>query len=114
MDTYADDLGTLIETLDLKDVTLVGHSTGGGEVARYLGRHGTGRVAKVVLLGAGPPLMLKTEANPGGLPIAVFDAIRTGVLSDRSQFYTNYLLFQVITSRRKRLLDPAARNFQSS
>ncbi len=92
MDTYADDLGTLIETLDLKDVTLVGHSTGGGEVARYLGRHGTGRVAKVVLLGAVPPLMLQTEANPGGLPLAVFDAIRAGVAADRSQFYKDLSL----------------------
>jgi non-heme chloroperoxidase len=87
MDTYADDLATLIENLDLKDVILVGHSTGGGEVTRYIGRHGTERVAKVVLVGAVPPLMLKTESNPGGLPIEVFDAIRAGVLADRSQFY---------------------------
>lgn len=87
MDTYADDLATLIETLDLRDVVLVGHSTGGGEVTRYIGRHGTARVAKVALLGAIPPLMLQTDANPQGLPIEVFDGIRAGVMSDRSQFY---------------------------
>jgi non-heme chloroperoxidase len=87
MDTYADDLAKLVEALDLKDVIHVGHSTGGGEVARYLGRHGTGRVAKAVLIGAVPPLMLKTEANPGGTPIEAFDQIRAGVLSDRSQFF---------------------------
>ncbi len=87
MDTYADDLAELIETLDLKDAVLVGHSTGGGEVARYIGRHGTSRLAKAVLVGAVPPLMLKTESNPGGLPIEAFDQIRTGVTADRSQFY---------------------------
>jgi non-heme chloroperoxidase len=87
MDTYADDLAQLIETLDLHDVILVGHSTGGGEVTRYIGRHGTFRVAKALLLGAIPPLMLKTEANPGGLPIEAIDAIRAGVTADRSQFY---------------------------
>ncbi|GAA2418035.1 alpha/beta hydrolase [Nonomuraea africana] len=87
MDTYADDLAQLIEQLDLRDAILVGHSTGGGEVARYIGRHGTSRVSKAVLLGAVPPLMLKTEANPDGLPISVFDDIRAGVLADRSQFY---------------------------
>jgi non-heme chloroperoxidase len=87
MDTYADDLAALIESLDLQDVILVGHSTGGGEVTRYIGRHGTGRVAKVVLVGAVPPLMLQTAGNPGGLPIEVFDGIRAGVLTDRSQFY---------------------------
>ena len=87
MDTYADDLAQLIDTLDLHDAILVGHSTGGGEVARYIGRHGTSRLAKAVLLGAVPPLMLKTEANPGGLPIDAFDAMRTGVAGDRSQFY---------------------------
>jgi non-heme chloroperoxidase len=87
MDTYADDLAALIETLDLKDIILVGHSTGGGEVTRYLGRHGTSRIAKAVLIGAVPPLMLKTDANPGGLPIDVFDGIRNGVHADRSQFY---------------------------
>jgi non-heme chloroperoxidase len=87
MDTYADDLAQLIEALDLHDVILVGHSTGGGEVTRYIGRHGTSRVAKVVLLGAIPPLMLKTEANPDGLPIEVFDELRAGLSADRSQFY---------------------------
>ena len=87
MDTYADDLATLVETLDLKDAIHVGHSTGGGEVARYIGRHGTKRVAKAVLVGAIPPLMLKTAANPGGLPIEAFDQIRAGVLADRSQFF---------------------------
>jgi non-heme chloroperoxidase len=87
MDTYADDLAEVIEALDLHDIVLVGHSTGGGEVTRYMGRHGTGRVAKAVLLGAIPPLMLKTEANPEGLPIDAFDEIRAGVAGDRSQFY---------------------------
>ncbi len=87
MDTYADDLAALVEALDLRDAVHVGHSTGGGEVARYIGRHGTKRVAKAVLIGAVPPLMLKTAANPGGLPIDVFDGIRAGVLADRSQFF---------------------------
>ncbi len=87
MDQYADDLAELIETLDLHDVILVGHSTGGGEVTRYIGRHGTARVAKVALIGAVPPLMLKTEANPGGLPIDAFDGIRKGTLDNRSQFF---------------------------
>jgi non-heme chloroperoxidase len=87
MDTYADDLAELVTKLDLKDAIHVGHSTGGGEVARYIGRHGTKRVAKAVLIGAVPPLMLKTPANPGGLPIDVFDGIRKGVLADRSQFF---------------------------
>jgi non-heme chloroperoxidase len=87
MDTYADDLATLVDTLDLRDIVLVGHSTGGGEVTRYIGRHGTGRVAKAVLVGAVPPLMLKTSANPGGLPIDVFDGIRAASLADRSQLY---------------------------
>lgn len=87
MDAYADDLATLVEKLDLNDVIHVGHSTGGGEVARYLGRHGTKRVAKAVLIGAVPPLMLKTAANPGGLPIETFDGIRAGVQADRSQFF---------------------------
>jgi pimeloyl-ACP methyl ester carboxylesterase len=84
--TYADDLAALVTTLDLKDAIHVGHSTGGGEVARYIGRHGVKRVAKAVLIGAVPPLMLKTAANPGGLPIEAFDNIRAGVLADRSQF----------------------------
>jgi non-heme chloroperoxidase len=87
MDTYVDDLAELIDTLDLHDAILAGHSTGGREVARYSGRHGTARVAKVVLLSAIPPLMLKTQANPGGLPIAAFDEIRAGLTADRSQFY---------------------------
>jgi non-heme chloroperoxidase len=87
MDTYADDLAALTETLGLKDAIHIGHSTGGGEVARYIGRHGTGRVAKAVLIGAVPPLLLKTEANPGGLPIDAFDGIRASVLADRSQFF---------------------------
>lgn len=87
MDTYADDLAELTEALDLKDAVHVGHSTGGGEVARYIGRHGTKRVAKAVLIGAVPPLMLKTDANPEGLPMEVFDGIRAKVLADRSQFF---------------------------
>jgi non-heme chloroperoxidase len=87
LDTYADDLAGLIEHLDLRDVVLVGHSTGGGEVTRYMGRHGTSRVAKAVLLGAIPPLMLRTDANPEGLPRSAFDELRSGVLGDRSQFY---------------------------
>jgi non-heme chloroperoxidase len=87
MDTYAADLADLIETLDLHDAVLVGHSTGGGEVARYIGRHGSARVAKAVLVAAVPPLMLKTDANPGGQPIEAFDAIRDGLARDRSQFY---------------------------
>jgi non-heme chloroperoxidase len=87
MDTYADDLSKLVKALDLKKAIHVGHSTGGGEVARYIGRHGTKRVAKAVLIGAVPPLMLKTPANPGGLPIEAFDQIRAGVLADRSQFF---------------------------
>lgn len=87
MDTYADDLSVLIDKLDLKDVILIGHSTGGGEVTRYLGRHGTKRVAKAILIGAVPPLMLKTTANPEGQPINAFDDIRANVLKDRSQFF---------------------------
>jgi len=87
MDTYADDLAELVEALDIKDAIHVGHSTGGGEVARYIGRHGTKRVAKAVLIGAVPPLMLKTEKNPGGLPIEAFDEIRKGVQHDRAQFF---------------------------
>ena len=87
MDTYADDLAELVRQLDLRDAIHVGHSTGGGEVARYVGRHGTKRVAKAVLIGAVPPLMLKTPANPGGTPMEAFDQIRAGVLADRSQFF---------------------------
>ncbi len=92
MNHFADDLAVLFETLDLKDVILIGHSTGGGEVARYLGRHGTKRVAKAVLIGAVPPLMLKTDANPGGLPLSSFDEIRAGVAADRPQFYKDLTL----------------------
>ncbi len=87
MDTYADDLSELITDLDLNGIMLVGHSTGGGEVARYIGRHGTSRVTKVVLMGAVTPLMLQTENNPGGLKIETFDKIRAGVAADRSQFF---------------------------
>ena len=87
MNGYADDLAAVIETLDLKDAILVGHSTGGGEVVRYIERHGTKRVAKVVLIAAVPPIMLKTSANPEGLPIEVFDNMRSGLMKDRSQFY---------------------------
>jgi non-heme chloroperoxidase len=87
MDQYADDLAELIETLDLRDIVMIGHSTGGGEVAHYIGRHGSDRVAKVVLVGAVPPLMLRTEANPEGTPIDVFDGIRKNTGGDRSQFF---------------------------
>ena len=87
LDTYADDLSALMEALDLRDAVMIGHSTGGGEVARYLGRYGTKRVAKAALVSAIPPLMLKTAANPGGLPIEVFDGIRAGLIADRSQYY---------------------------
>jgi non-heme chloroperoxidase len=92
MDTYADDLATLFEALDLKKAVMVGHSTGGGEVARYLGRHGSKRVSKAVLVSAVPPVMVKSEKNPGGLPIEVFDGIRAGVLNDRSQFFRDLSL----------------------
>ena len=87
MDGYADDLAAVIEALDLKDASLVGHSTGGGEVVRYIGRHGTKRVAKVVLIAAVPPIMLKSAANPEGLPMEVFDTLRSSITKDRSQFY---------------------------
>ena len=92
LDTYADDLAELTQKLDLRDAIHVGHSTGGGEVARYIARHGTSRVAKAVLISAIPPLMLKTPANPGGLPIEVFDQIRGGLLADRSQFWKELAL----------------------
>jgi non-heme chloroperoxidase len=92
MDTYADDLAALVEALDLKNAIHVGHSTGGGEVARYIGRHGTKRVAKAVLIAAIPPLMLKTAANPAGTPIEVFDKLRASVLADRSQFWKDLSL----------------------
>ncbi|GJH05374.1 alpha/beta fold hydrolase [Paraburkholderia terrae] len=87
MDTYADDLAAVLDALDVTNAMLVGHSTGGGEVAHYIGRHGSKRVAKAVLIGAVPPLMLKTADNPGGLPMSVFDGIRTGVAANRSQFF---------------------------
>jgi non-heme chloroperoxidase len=89
LDTYADDLAELTEALDLRDAIHIGHSTGGGEVTRYIGRHGTGRVAKAVLVNAIPPLMLKTEANPGGMPIEAFDQLRAAVLADRTQFWND-------------------------
>jgi non-heme chloroperoxidase len=92
LDTYADDLAEVVKKLDLKKAIHIGHSTGGGEVTRYIGRHGTGRVSKAVLIGAIPPLMLKTPANPGGLPIEVFDQIRAGVVADRSQFWKDLSL----------------------
>jgi non-heme chloroperoxidase len=92
LDTYADDLADLIERLNLYDAVLVGHSTGGGEVTRYIGRHGTARVAKVVLVSAIPPLMLQTPDNPGGLPITVFDELRAGLTADRSRFYKDLSL----------------------
>ncbi len=87
MDTYADDLAAVMDHLGLERATVIGHSTGGGEVTRYIGRHGTGRVAAIVLVGAIPPLMLQTEANPGGLPLKAFDDLRQALLADRSQFY---------------------------
>lgn len=90
MDTYADDLATIVKALDLKDAIHVGHSTGGGEVARYIARHGTSRVAKVVLISAVPPLLLKSATNPHGVPKEVFDAIRTGILTDRSQYLKDF------------------------
>jgi non-heme chloroperoxidase len=92
MDGYADDLAAVIETLDLKDVTAVGHSTGGGEVARYIGRHGTKRLAAAVLIAAVPPIMVKSAANPDGIPIEVFDGSRSGLAKDRSQFYKDFAL----------------------
>jgi len=90
MDTYADDLATLVESLDLKDAIHVGHSTGGGEVTRYIGRHGTARVAKAVLISAVPPLLLKTEANPNGLSMELLDQIRAGIQADRAQFMNDF------------------------
>lgn len=92
LDQYADDLAELIEHLDLKDVTMFGHSTGGGEVARYIGRHGNSRLSKAVLISAIPPIMLKSEKNPGGLPLSVFDELRAGIAGDRSQFYKDLSL----------------------
>ncbi len=92
MDTYADDLAAVIEKLELRDVTLVGHSTGGGEVARYIGRHGTARVAGAVLIAAVPPLMLRTDANPEGIPLEVFDGLRKSLYDDRAQFYKDFAI----------------------
>ena len=92
LDTYADDLADLMQALDLKQTVMIGHSTGGGEVTRYIGRHGNGRVRKAVLVSAIPPLMLETAANPGGLPLSVFDEIRAGVAADRSQYYQDLSL----------------------
>lgn len=92
MDGYADDLAALIKALDLRDITMVGHSTGGGEVARYIGRHGTSRVCKVLLLGAVPPIMVQSATNPEGLPLSVFDGLRRDILADRSQFYRNFAI----------------------
>jgi non-heme chloroperoxidase len=90
MNGYADDLAALVDALDLDNVTMVGHSTGGGEVARYIGRHGTKRVAQAVLIAAVPPLMLKTAANPEGLPLELFDGLRAGLVKDRAQFYKEF------------------------
>jgi non-heme chloroperoxidase len=92
MNTYADDLATLIETLDLRDITMVGHSTGGGEVARYIGRHGTKRVAGAVLIGAVPPVMVKSAGNPEGTPLEVFDGLRAALAKDRAQFYKEFAI----------------------
>jgi len=99
MDTYADDLAALMDALDLRDVTLVGHSTGGGEVTRYIGRHGTKRVAKIVLISAVPPLLLKTESNPEGIPIEAFDGLRSGLFNDRAQFYREFAVLFYGTNR---------------
>ena len=92
MDTYADDLAAVVDALDLKDVTMVGHSTGGGEVARYIGRHGTKRVAKAVLIAAVPPMLLKSDSNPEGVPMELFDSLRAGLFKDRSQFYKDFAM----------------------
>jgi non-heme chloroperoxidase len=100
MNGYADDLAALIEALDLTDVTMVGHSTGGGEVARYIGRHGTKRVAAAVLIGAVPPVMAKSAANPDGVPIEVFDGLRSGVAKDRSQFWKDFAIMFYGANRR--------------
>ena len=103
MNTYADDLAAVIDHLDLKNAVLVGHSTGGGEVTRYVGRHGTKRVGKVVLIGAVPPILLKSDTNPGGIPIEVFDGLRASLLKDPSQFYED---FAVDVLRRKSCRSP--------
>jgi non-heme chloroperoxidase len=109
MDTYADDLAELMDALDLRDAVMVGHSTGGGEVARHIGRQGTGRVGKVVLLGAVPPLMLKTKSNRNGTPRAAFDEIRAGVLRDRSQFFLDLTRPFYGFNRKGAKVRPAAR-----
>jgi non-heme chloroperoxidase len=108
--TFADDLAMLVETLDLNDVIHVGHSMGGGEVARYIGRHGTKRVAKAVLIAAVTPLMLKTDANPGGLPIEAFDKIRAGVLADRSQFFKELTMAFYGYNRRGAMISEGVRD----
>ncbi|MTD15025.1 alpha/beta fold hydrolase [Nakamurella sp. YIM 132087] len=110
MDTYAADLAALIETLDLHDVILVGHSTGGGEVVRYAARHGAGRVSKIVTAGAVPPVMVQSESNPEGLPIDVFDGIRAGVLADRSQFYQDLSAAFFGTNREGSTISQGARD----
>jgi pimeloyl-ACP methyl ester carboxylesterase len=110
LDTYADDLAALVGALDLKNAVHVGHSTGGGEVTRYIGRHGSSRVAKAVLIGAIPPLMLKTTANPGGLPIEVFDQLRANVVADRSQFWKDLSLPFFGYNRRRLLQDTHGRS----
>jgi non-heme chloroperoxidase len=110
MDTYADDLATLVEALNLTNVVHVGHAAGGGEVVRYIGRHGTTRVAKAVLIGAVPPLMLKTAANPGGLPMEAFDRIRKGVLADRSQFFKDLSRLFYGSNRPGARVSPGLRN----
>ena len=111
MDTYADDLAALVEALDLRDAIHVGHSTGGGEVARYIGRHGTSRVAKAVLIGAMPPLMLKTDANPVGTPMEAFDEMRAGVSTDRSQFWSGTLGSILWHNRPRRKISEGVRDF---
>lgn len=112
MDTYADDLSELIEILDLQNVILVGHSTGGGEVTRYIGRHGNKRVAQIVLIGAVPPLMVKTADNPGGLPIQVFDQLRANVVADRSQFFKDLSLsFYCYNRPNAKISDGVRENF---
>jgi non-heme chloroperoxidase len=114
MDTYADDLSELIEKLDLKNVILVGHSTGGGEVTRYIGRHGNKKVAKLVLISAVPPLMVKTADNPGGLPIQVFDQLRANVVADRSQFFRSLEAVLRLQQTKRQNFGRSAREFLAS
>jgi non-heme chloroperoxidase len=106
MDTYADDLSAVIESLDLDDIVLVGHSTGGGEITRYIGRHGTSRVAKMVLVSAIPPFLLKTDKNPDGLPIELFDTLRSGMAADRGQFYKDLGLMFYGANRKGNTVSP--------